>query len=128
MTLRPTARRLLLLALPIGLLLGSAGLVAGSPIGGCAAPPSAWARTTVSAAAAAIWPRLLDQSPYAGGESEFAGVIELYDRNGDGVICVKAMWGDALNPNSHWYRVGIEVLGSPTQQFFVADNRARAKS
>jgi hypothetical protein len=41
---------------------------------------------------------------------------------------LKTMWGEALNPNSHWYQAGIEVLGSPTQRFFVADNRANATS
>ena len=49
-----------------------------------------------------------------------------YDRNGDGRVCIKTMWGDDLNPNAHWYRFGLDLLGSPVEQFLPRDNNSGA--
>lgn len=40
-----------------------------------------------------------------------------YDRNGDGSICLKTLWGDSLNPQARWY--GIEL-------YLPAENTANA--
>jgi hypothetical protein len=109
-----------------------AGLVAipaaGTALGasdGCAAAASGWSRQTVAATAARIWPGLVDPSPWPGGLPEFELQIATEDENGDGSVCLLVMWGDDLNPKSHWYKVGIELFGSPVEQFFVRDNTGR---
>ena len=49
-------------------------------------------------------------------------------QNGEGSICMKQMWGDSLNPNSHWYVVGVDVLGSPTVLTLTRDNNANGSA
>lgn len=71
-----------------------------------------------------IWPALLDLSPWAGQQDFTAFIDAAFDRNGDDSVCMKTMWGDELNSNSHWYQVGFEILGSPAQMFIVRDNNA----
>jgi hypothetical protein len=78
----------------------------------------------VDDAAQRVWDAMLDESAFPGGLAEFTEVVGTYDRNGDGVICLKVMWGEDLNPNSHWYAVGLEAIGSPTEQFLPRDNNA----
>lgn len=81
---------------------------------------------SISAAADEIFPVLLDPSAFPGGTADLAADLAGYDRNGDGYVCLKWMWGDALNPNSHWYRVGMDILGSPTEQVLSYDNNSGA--
>ena len=64
----------------------------------------------------------------AAAKDAFEEVVESYDRNGDGDVCLLVMWGEDLNPNSHWYLVGIEILGTPTEQYLVRDNNANGSS
>ena len=50
-----------------------------------------------------------------------------FDRNGDDEVCIRIGWGDTLNPNSHWSRVGLEgPLGEPVYSMWVNDNTANA--
>jgi hypothetical protein len=102
-----------------------AGTAIAAPKEGCPAGQG-WDEWTVEAAAARIWPALLDQSAFPGGLDEFEGVVRGYDRNGDGAVCIKTMWGEDLNPNSNWYRFGVEMLGSPVEQFLPRDNNSGA--
>jgi hypothetical protein len=85
-----------------------------------------WAITTVEDAAETIWPALLDKSAFPGGQAEFEAALGGFDKNDDGWMCVKTSGGDELNPNSKWYRVGIELIGSPTQFFIPRDNNSGA--
>ena len=76
-----------------------------------------WDEMTVEQAAATIWPALVDQSPWE-GETDFQETyVRPYDKNGEGSICVKTMWGEGLNQNANWYGV---------QQFLLRDNNAGA--
>ena len=108
------------------LLVASAAPVAAAPSSGCPAAVSGWSEQSVADATARIWPGLLDPGAFPGGIEELEAAIAADDRNGDGDVCLLVMWGEALNPRSHWYRVGMDVLGSPTEQFFVHDNTANA--
>jgi hypothetical protein len=104
-------------------LLGGTALAApkeGCPVG------SGWDEWTVEAAAARIWPALVDQSAFPGGLAEFEALVDSYDRNGDDLVCIKTMWGDDLNPNSHWYQFGVDLLGGPIEQFLPRDNNSGA--
>ena len=71
-------------------------------------------KLTVQQVAEAVWPTLLDPSPWSSLEDFRDTAVALDDDDGDGSICIKQQWGDSLNPNSHWYLVGLDVLGSPT--------------
>jgi hypothetical protein len=110
----------------VGILAALAASSVGSaaPKTNCANEASGWTKVTTAEATDRIWPALLDTSPWNGDKDAFEEVVESADKNGDGDVCLQVMWGEALNPNSHWYLVGIEILGSPTEQFFVHDNRA----
>jgi hypothetical protein len=79
---------------------------------------------TVADAAAAIYPHLF--APPPGGLPAFETIVAGDDRDGDGRVCLKEQWGEALNPNSHWARLGMAVLGEPTRAFIVHDNTASA--
>ena len=94
----------------------------GCPVG------TGWEELTVEAVAEAVWPQLLDQSPWTDQQDFQESAARPYDRNGDGSMCLKTMWGEQLNPNSHWYGVGIDILGNPTQQFLPRDNTANASN
>ena len=101
----------------------SASPKAGCPVG------NGWQDTaTVEAVASRIWPGLLDRSLWIDEQDFRESAVRPYDRNGDGSICLKIMWGDDLNPNAHWYGVGIDLLGTPTEQFLVRDNTANASN
>lgn len=100
----------------------SAAPKTGCPVG------TGWNEMTVEAVAERVWPALLDQSPWV-DEADFReSAVRPIDRNGDGSICLKIMWGEDLNPNSHWFGVGIDVLGTPLEQFLPRDNRANASN
>ena len=102
-----------------------AGTVAAAPKEGCPTGQG-WGEWTVEAAAERIWPKLVDQSVFPAGISDLEAALGGYDRNGDGSVCVKIMWGDDLNPNSHWYQFGVDLLGSPIEQFLPRDNNSGA--
>jgi hypothetical protein len=82
----------------------------GCPVG------SGWSEVDVTGAAATIWAELVDQSPWTDEDDFRESAIAPYDRNADGLICLKTMWGE-LNPESHWFGV---------TQFLVRDNTANA--
>lgn len=94
----------------------------GCPVG------TGWNEMTVEEVAARTWPALLDTSPWANEAEYRESFVRPIDRNGDGSICLKIMWGERLNPNSHWYRVGVELIGTPTEQFLGHDNNANASN
>jgi hypothetical protein len=75
-------------------------------------------------AAARIYPHLLGTPP--GGLAEFELIVGGDDRDGNGRVCLKEQWGDELNPRSHWYRLGMAILGEPTHAFIVHDDTASA--
>lgn len=102
-----------------------AGPALAAPKEGCPTGQG-WEEWTVDGAAARIWPALLDQSAFPGGIEEFELAVDSYDRNGDGLVCIKVMWGEDLNPQSHWYQFGVDLLGSPVEQFLPRDNNSGA--
>ena len=90
---------------------------------GCGGPGSGWTSISVDAAAAAMWPTLLDPSIF-GSEAGLAEAIAGEDANGDDTVCLKQIWGDHLNPNSNWYIIGVAAIGSPTVASTIHDNNA----
>jgi hypothetical protein len=102
--------------------------VSAAPATGCAAGGSGWTEMTVAAIAARIWPGFLDKTAFPGGQAELEQVLGTLDRNGDGALCLKITKGEDLNPNSRWYREGIEILGTPTEFYNVHDNTANASN
>ncbi len=56
-----------------------------------------------------------------------AELVAAVDRNGDDRICLLPRWGESLNPNSHWYKVGWELIGEPTTLFLAYDNNSNAR-
>lgn len=115
----------LMYALVLALLFSTLGAAVAAPKTGC--PAGDWAESTVEAAAATIWPALLDPSPWP-DEAAFAATIAGFDRNNDGSVCTKTIWGEDLNPNSKWYQLGVELIGSPTQMFIVRDNNSNGSN
>jgi hypothetical protein len=100
--------------------------VSADPKYGCPAGEG-WDLVGVDQAAQEIFPNLLPGLyPWAnaGELAEFIDSTE--DRNNDNMVCMKTMWGDHLNPNSHWYRVGVALLGTPTIMYLLRDNTANA--
>jgi hypothetical protein len=96
---------------------------------GCAAEESGWTEMSVEDAAARSWPGLLDKSAFPGGQEEFEQFLDAaVDRNSDDQLCLKILWGENLNPNSHWYKVGVTILGSPTEFYLFLDNSANASN
>lgn len=83
----------------------------GCPVG------EGWAELSVEVAAEEIWPELLDQSPWVDQVDFQESAVRPYDRNDEGLICMKTMWGEDLNPNSNWYGV---------HQFLLKDNTSNA--
>ena len=111
------------------ILAAAAALAAGAsaaPKSGCPATQSGWSEVSVGYAAERIWPGILDTSPWHDDFDTFLAFVATYDRNDDDDVCLLVMWGEDLNPNSHWYKVGMELLGSPTEQYFVHENTANA--
>lgn len=108
------------------LMLSMAAPVAAVPKTGCSASPSGWLETSVSSAATTIWPSIVDTTPFPGGIPDLEAALGGLDKNGDGDLCLLRRWGEALNPNSHWYRVGIELFGSPVIANYLRDNTAAA--
>jgi hypothetical protein len=93
-----------------------------APKFGC--PAGEWQELTVEQVAAVVWPLLIDANKELfGSEENFLDVaVKPIDKNGDGSICIKQIWGEDLNPNSAWYTRGPD--GSPTVLTIPRDNNA----
>jgi hypothetical protein len=91
---------------------------------GCPGAGSGWSLANVWTEAAAFYPHLLPGHPFASAADFAAFVASVEDTNGDDWVCVKYGWGEDSNPNSHWYRLGLELLGEPTLAMMVHDNNA----
>jgi hypothetical protein len=76
-----------------------------------------------------FWPHLLNDLYGFADAAEFAQVLEdLYDKNGDGMVCGFERGGYDLNPKSHWYRYGMEAIGEPVHYLTVKDNAANGRT
>jgi hypothetical protein len=114
LTLRLLAAAVVALSCMVVLATGASGAPkTGCPVG------TGWNEMTVEDAAARVWPALLDQSPWEDELDFQESAVRPYDRNEDGSICLKIMWGEALNPNANWF--GVE-------QFLPRDNTANASN
>jgi hypothetical protein len=70
-----------------------------------------------------FWPHLLNDLYGFADAAEFAQVLDdLYDKNGDDMVCGHERGGYELNPKSHWYRLGIELIGEPVHFISIKDN------
>lgn len=114
---RAAAAAAVLLALAV------AGPASAAQKTGCGNNSSGWNLITVADAAAAMWPTLLDPSIF-GSEAGLAEAIAGEDDNGDDAVCMKQIWGDHLNPNSNWYIIGVDAIGSPTVASTIHDNNS----
>jgi hypothetical protein len=98
---------------------------AADPKFGC--PAGEWGLWGVQEAAEEIFPNLLPGlHPFETVDEVAEAIDATFDKNDDDNICLKIHWGDDLNPNSHWYKVGVELLGSPTIDYILRDNNANA--
>jgi len=115
----PNVRRVLSFVLASVLLTFASAPVAATPAA-CATP---WELSTVHDTAVDFFPHLLPGQFETAAELE-AALGPLEDKDGDGDICVKQLWGYDLNPNSHWYHLGFEVgLNEPVHVLLVKDAR-----
>ena len=74
-----------------------------------------WELTTVSGAAASIWPFIFDPSPWE-DEADFRdSAVAPYDKNEDGLVCLKT--NAQSNPNANWAEYPF---------FLTRDNSANA--
>lgn len=105
----------IVVALVFGTLMTLASPAMASPKSGCPVG-TGWEQASVHEIAETIFDGLVDDP---GVDLEFFrdNVIAPFDRNGDQQLCLKTMWGDALNPNSNWYGIS---------QFLVRDNSSNA--
>jgi hypothetical protein len=86
---------------------------------GCSAGESVWQLQSIEEAAAEFFPHLFP-GQFATADEFADAITALVDRNGDGLACTTVKVFD--NPNSHYYKLGIEVLGEPTQKLGILDN------
>ena len=76
-----------------------------------------------------FWPHLLNDLYGFADAAEFAQVLDdLYDKNGDDMVCGHERGGDELNPKSHWYRLGIELIGEPVHFISIKDNASNGSA
>ena len=55
--------------------------------------------------------------------AERLAFVESLDENGDGLICLAMVWGQNLNPNSHWAVIEADLLSPPaTERWAFIDN------
>jgi hypothetical protein len=88
-----------------------------------AACPTSWESATVHNTAVDFFPHLVPGQFATAAEFEVV-ISAMDDRDDDGVVCVKHAWGWALNPNSHWYRLGFELgLNEPVHLIMVKDDK-----
>lgn len=119
-------RLTVVLLIALAAALSSTVSASADPKNGCPAAEG-WDLVGVGQAAQEIFPNLLPGLyPWAnaGELAEFIDSTE--DRNDDNMVCIKTMWGDHLNPKSHWYLVGVDLLGAPTIMYLLRDNTANA--
>jgi hypothetical protein len=95
----------------------------GCPVGDGWEPPM-----TVEAVAARVFPALLPGSPWSSEGQFLTDAVMPVDKNEDGVICLRIMWGTDLNPNAKWYRLGVDVGIGPVEQFHPHDNNSNASN
>jgi hypothetical protein len=120
-------RRVFLSPVVAVILLAMPAAVLAAPKDGCPAGAQGWQAMSVADAAALIHPHLFPGA-FPTVDALVADIESRSDaKRPDDVVCVKEQWGEALNPNSHWYRVGVAVLGEPTHAFHVKDNTANAQ-
>jgi len=105
----------------LGMVLGAILLLAATvvpataaPKEGCSASSSGWSEMTVELAAGTIWDSILDKSPFPNGISDLEAALGGLDRNNDGDLCLKRIWGDDLNAKSNWYGVIANYLRDNT--------------
>ena len=91
---------------------------------GCPSDSSAWRLGTVEDVADGFFPHLFPDQWATPDEFESDFVAPL-DRNEDGLVCARVQVYD-FNPKSHWYKLGLEILGEPTQFLTVKDNSGNA--
>lgn len=97
------------------------GSVEAAAKSGCPAANSGWTRHTVEEVAAIVLPELVEPLPI---EELEAAIRAGADKNGDDLVCLDVLWGDSLNPKSHWYRAGGD--DGPIFLFVAVDNNANA--
>ena len=55
--------------------------------------------------------------------AERLAAVATLDKNGDGLLCVAQVWGQDLNPKSHWAVIFADLLSPPaTERWAFADN------
>ena len=55
--------------------------------------------------------------------AERLAAVASLDKNGDGLICLATLWGQNLNPNSHWALIEADLLSPPaTERWGFADH------
>ena len=105
-------------------LLLAAALAVFAALPAAAAPPpcpASWQWATAERAATDFFPHLLP-GPFA-SVADFETVL-IADVGDDDGLCIKLMWGYNLNPNSHWYQLGLNSpLGEPVHLMLVNDDR-----
>lgn len=100
--------------------------VLAAPKSGCPNASSGWQRVSPTQAATLFFSHLLPGQ--FTNIADFAAEIDaIFDKDGDDWVCIRLAWGYDLNPNAHWYRVGLEVLGEPVHTMSVKDTTANAK-
>ena len=123
---RRPLRLLVSTAMAGSLSLAGVAAVAAAPHHGCSADASGWSEYGVEEAAEVIWDSVVNKDPFPGGVPDLAAALAGLDNNGDGDLCLMRLWGDALNPRSHWYKLGIELYGMPVIANYLRDNTANA--
>lgn len=113
------------LAIACGAVMVSAGGASAAPKTGCPARATT-SQMSVEDAAARMWPGILNKTPWIDEDDFRETSIRPYDRNGDGDICLSITQGEELNPNAHWYRLGVELIGSPAELYNYTDNNRGA--
>jgi hypothetical protein len=110
--------------LVLGGLIGLPSVTEAAPKAGCPAAISGWRELTVHETVEIVYAGLLDKENV--DKDDLAARLAGADRKGDG-LCLLTLWGDDVNENSHWYRVGMQVLGEGTKLFLVIDNNANPR-
>jgi hypothetical protein len=110
-------RRIGIVVSVAALLIFTTGSAAAAPSAGCSATTSGWHEGTVDSVATEIWDSIVDKTPFPGGIPDLAAALGGLDKNDDGDLCLKRIWGEDLNPRSHWY---------PVIANYVRDNTAAA--
>jgi hypothetical protein len=121
----PSLRLLWTTLIVVAALMSATASASAAPKNGCPVGEG-WDIAEIDAAAIEIFPNLLPGHPWQTADELAEFLDATYDRNDDDLICVKTMWGDDLNPNAHWYKVGVDLLGAPTVMYLPRDNTASA--